>query len=197
MKAITTEEGCDSVVSGAEKILDKSKVLPENVFKQDFEFFLFVTFDELLMPLFFDHLKRYLLEVSENRFWLAAVDPDPKLYFGANFNFFGAFELSSADTHEDYLSVLNNYPKDSPADALAHNANSLIFFSSQYDWAVYGSRDADIAVCAFADLKRMELFESIYGGDLLGGVRAAADYAYGATGDSVLRAKLCSSYSVD
>jgi hypothetical protein len=197
MRAITTEKGYGSVESDSEKILDRTKVLPENVFKQAFKFFLFITFDELFMPMFFNHLKRYLMEIDENCFWLTAIDPDPKIYFGSNFDFFGAIEFSSADTNEDYLSALNNYPEDSPADALAHNTNSLMFFSSQYGWAVYGDRDADIAICAFADIEKMELFKSIYGSDLLGGVSAAADYAYGATGNSVLRAKLCSSYSVD
>lgn len=197
MRTITTEKRYDSVASDAEKILDRTKVLPENVFKQALRFFLFITFDELFMPLFFNHLKRYLLEVGENSFWLTAVDPDPKLYFGANFDFLGAIEFFSADTGEDYLAALNNYPEDSPADALAHNANSLLFFSSKFGWAVYGNRDSDIAICAFADIEQVELFKSIYGSDLLGGVSEAADYAYGATGNSVLKAKLCSSYSVD
>ncbi len=197
MRTITTEEGYGSVASDAERILDRTKVLPENVFKQDLKFFLFVTFDELFMPLFFNHLKRFLLEVGENNFWLTAIDPDPKLYFGANFDFFGAIGFSSTDIDEDYLAALNNYPQDSPADALAHNANSLMFFSSQYGWAVYGNRDADIAICAFADIKQVELFKSIYGSDLLDGVSAAADYAYGATGNSVLKATFCSSYSED
>lgn len=197
MRVITTEKDYDSVASEADKILYRTKVLPENVFKQALKFFLFVTFDELFMPLFFNHLKRYLLEVGEISFWLTAIDPDPKLYFGANFDFFGAIEFSSADSEEEYLAAINNYPEDSPADALAHNANSLMLFSSQHGWAVYGNRDADIAICAFADIEQMEQFKSIYSCDLLGGVSAAADYAYGATGNSVLKANLCSSYSVD
>lgn len=197
MRVITTENDYDLVVTGAEKILNKTRVLPENVFREAFKFFLFITFDELFMPLFFNHLKRYLLDVGENSFWLTAIDPDPKLYFGAHFDFFGAVEFSSADTKDDYLAALNNYPKTSPADALAHNANLLMFFSSKCEWVVYGDRDADIAICAFADRGKMELFESIYGSDLLGGVKTAANYAYGANGKSALEAEFCSSYSVD
>jgi hypothetical protein len=197
MRAITTEEGYFSVASVTENILDKTKVLPEKVFKQTFKFFLFVTFDELFIPLFFNHFKRYLLEAGENDFWLSAVDPDPKLYFGANFDFFGAIEFSSIDTEEEYLAALNNYPLDSPADALVHSANSLIVFSSKYEWAIYGNRNTDIAICSFVDVEQMERFKSNYGSDLLNGIIEAANYAYGEIGNSVLKTKFFNSYSTN
>jgi len=195
MKVITTVNDYDSVATGVAKILNKVKMLPENVFNQTFKFFLFITFDELFMPQFFlNHLKQYLLNVGENSFWITAIDPDPKLYFGANFDFFGTIEFINSDTEYDYLSALNTYPEDSPADALAHNSNLLMFFSPTCKWAVYGDRNADLAICAFTDRQNMELFKSIYGSDLLDGVKAAANYAYGATGKTTLEAKLCGSY---
>lgn len=194
MKVISTEKDYNSVATVAAKVLNRTKVLPDNVFRSALKFFLFITFDDLFMPLFFNHLKRYLLEIGENRLWVMAIEPDPKLYFGAHFNFFGAIEFSLSDTEDNYLAALNNYPADSPADALAHNANVLIFFSSTHTWVVYGDREADIAICAFADRTQMELFKSIYGSNLLHGVKTAAEYAYGASGESALKAKLCNSY---
>lgn len=184
-------------MAGIEKILNKGELLPENVYRQAYRFFLFITFDELFMPLFFNHLQRYLRAIEENKFWLSSIDPDPKRYFGANFNFYGAIEFFDSDTEDEYLRALNDYPENSPADALAHNANSLVFFSPSCGWAIYGDRDTDIAVCAFTDQGKMELFKSIYGSDLLGGVKAAAEYAYGVAGKSELKAKLCSSYFDD
>ncbi|MGQ9424745.1 hypothetical protein ACXYTJ_02210 [Gilvimarinus sp. F26214L] len=197
MKVVATDSDYDPIASGAEKVLERTKALPDNVFKKTLKFFLFITFDELFMPLFFNNLKRYLLNIGENSFWLTAIEPDPKLYFGAHFDFYGAIEFSCSDTEDEYLSALNNYPADSPADAFAHNANLLMYFSSKYGWAIYGDRNADIAICAFADRRQMELFESIYGSDLLAGVKAAAAYAYGATGERDLEAELCGSYSAD
>ncbi len=197
MKVVSTAKEYDSVAIGAEKILNKKKVLPDNVFNRSLKFFLFITFDELFMPLFFNHLKQYLLAVGENSFRVTAIDPDPRLYFRANFDFFGAIEFVSSDTEDDYLAALNNYPEDSPADALAHNSNLLMFFSPTHKWVVYGDRDAGIAICAFTDFRKMELFRSIYGSDLLDGVKAAADYAYGAAGKSTLEAKFCGNYSLD
>jgi len=197
LRAIKTEEDYELVEAGVEKILNKTKILPENVFRQAYKYFLFITFDELFMPLFFNHLKEYLLAIGDDHFWLTSIDPEPKSYFGVNFDFYGAIQFSSSDTDDEYITALNNYPADGPADALAHNSNTLVLFSPSYGWAIYGDRNSDIAICAFTDRKQMELFRSIYGSDLLDGVDAAAKYAYGATSKSELRAKFCSSYLAD
>ncbi len=197
MKVIKTEQDYEPIKIGIEKILNKEKSLPEYIYRQAYKFFLFITFDELFMPLFFNHLKRYLQVTGENKFWLASIDPDPKHYFAAHFNFYGVVEFCSSDTEEEYLAALNDYPVDNPADALAHNTNSLVLFSAGYEWVIYGDRNSDIAICAFADKTQMELFQFIYGSDLLDGVKAAAEYAYGDSGNSKLRTTLYSSYSFD
>jgi len=196
MRLASTEKDYGPIATGVEKILDKTKVLPEKVFNQALRYFLFITFDELFMPLFFNHIKRYLLEIDESSFWLTAIEPDPKLYFRLHFNFWGAIEFFSSDTEDDYLAAVNNYPEDSPADALAHNSNLLMVFSSTNRWAIYGDRETDIAICAFTDQTQMELFKSIYGSDLLGGVKFAAEYAY-ATRNNALKDKLCDNYPID
>lgn len=193
MKVVSTERDYEPISAGLAKVLNRGAALPDNVFRQALRCFLFVTFDELFMPLFFDHLKRYLLDVGENGFWVTAIDPDPELYFSSHFDFFGSIEFSSFDTESEYLAALNNYPEDSPADALAHNSTLLMLFSSSYKWAIYGDRNVDIAICAFADEHQRELFRSIYGSDLLDGVEAAAAHAYGATTSGT---EFCSSYSV-
>ena len=194
MKLVSTEKDYNSMAISIESILDETKLLPENVFRPNFRYFLFITFDELFMPLFFENIKRYIVEVNEKNFWLTAINPDPKLYFGFNFDFFGAIEFSSSDTEDNFLSALNDYPEDSPADALAHNSNLLMVFSSSNRWAIYGDRDADIAICAFSDRELMELFKLTYGSDLLGGLKSAAEHAYGAAGNDELLAKFCDNY---
>jgi hypothetical protein len=193
MKVISVEKDYEPIVTSVKKILDQTKTLPENVFRQAFKFFLFITFDELFMPLFFNHIKRYLLEAAENGFWLTVIDPDPS-YFWSHFDFFGSIEFSSSDSEDDYLAALNNYPKESIADALAHNSNLLMIFSPTSKWAIYGDRGSGIAICAFSDRAQMEFFKSIYDCDLLGGVKFAAEYAYGATDKNSLREKFCNSY---
>lgn len=194
MRVIATEKDYQPIATRIESVLDNTKRLPEKVFNQSFKYFLFITFDDLRMPRFFNHIKRYLLENAETNFWLTAIEPDPKLYYGLHFNFFGAIEFSSSDTEDDYLGALNNYPEDSPADALTHNSRLLMAFSPINQWAIYGDREADIAICAFADQEQMDLLKSIYGSDLLEGVKGAAEYAYEETGNDDLKDRLCNNY---
>jgi len=178
MKIVTMSKDFNAIESSINCIIDKSKKLPENVFRGGLKYFLFITFDELFMTLFYNHLKQYLVSINEASFWLTVMDPDPASYFAMNFDFFGAFEISSVDDEYEYIAALNDYPADSPADAIMHNSNSLVISSYTNKWAVFGSRKADIAICAFSDHKHMELFKLSYGSDLLDGIKAAAEYAF-------------------
>ncbi|MCG9966072.1 hypothetical protein [Shewanella cutis] len=195
MKAITNESDYDLIYTYIEKVINRTRTLPDNVFDPSFKFFSFITFDELLMPIFFEYLQQYSLKIGENGFWITSLAPDPKKYYGHYFNFFGTIEFLNTDTHKDYLAGLHHYPKDSKADAIAYNADLLMFLSKKCDWAVYGDRDAEIAICAFKDINKMELFKSLYGLGFLEGVTAASDYAYGVTSNSVFKKTFITNYS--
>lgn len=195
MKIISVENDFNLIEVGIDKVICKSNRLPLNVFGDEFKYFLFITFDELCMAVFFNRIKQYLTEIGEENFWVVVTDPDPRTYFENFFGIYGAFEFSSLDDEKEYLSGLNDYPKDSPADALAHNSNSLLIFSSSGQWAIFGNRDADIAICAFVDRETREIFRLIYGTDLLHDLATAGTYAYGAPAEKFLKQVFCESYS--
>lgn len=178
MKIIKEKNDFDIVDASIDKIINKSKLLPENIFNNEFKHFLFITFDEFFIKLFFNNIKKYLTQVGGKGFWLTVIDPDPKIYFFHHFGSFGTFEFSNLDGEDDYISALFDFPIDSPADALRFNSNCLFICSFDNDLAIYGSRDADIAICAFSNQRKMEIFKSIYGIDLLEDVRSAANYAF-------------------
>ena len=180
MKIISTENDYYLIEKEFNNVLDKKKSLPQNVFGQEFKFFLFIDFYDLLSPRkLFNYLKPFLLGRGENTFWLTAIDPDPKLYYGKRFNFYGAIEVSCLDTDADYLNALENYPKESIADALWCRGDLLAFFSSSHEWVVYGDRDYDIAICAFKNQQTREKFKSVYDGKgLLSDVYEGADLVY-------------------
>ena len=187
MKLISVEKDYSPIVIGIEKAIYMNESLPRKIFRKTFKYFLFITFDEIFMPLFFNNIQRFLCEENENKFWLAAIEPDPKSYFFTNFNFYGAVRFSVSDTADSYLAALHSYPESSPADALAHNSNILIISTYQNDWVIYGDRNADIAICAFVGREKMELFSSIYGSDLLENAKFAAEYAYNESEDISLK----------
>jgi hypothetical protein len=194
MKVVSEEKDFSLIEFGIDRAIDRSKVFPDRVFRGTLKYFLFITFDELFMTMFFNHIKEYLSKIGESDFWLVTIEPDPRRYFAHNFKFYGAFEFSRSDDEKDYVSALSGFPEESPADALMHNSNSLIILSSSNKWAIFGNRDADIAVCAFSDRGPFDEFRSLYGSDLLNGVKAAAEYAYGASGDTLQIDEFCKNY---
>lgn len=194
MKVINMEKDFEIIEGNVDILIDKSKSFPENVFRGVMRYFLFITFDELTMPIFFNHLKIYLASTDETSFWVVAIDPNPRSYFASNYQFYGAFEFQITDDRDDYISALADYPQENPADALMHNSNILVVLSSSKKWAIFGSREADIAVCAFTDRVYMDLFKLAYGSDLLGGEKAAGEYAYGTFGKDQRVELFCKSY---
>ena len=195
MNPISTAKDFDLIDVSIDRVIDRSRTLPDRVFRNTLKYFLFITFDELRMTLFFNHVKQYLIRTGERKFWLTTIDPDPRSYFFNHFGFYGAFEFLSSDDEDDYVSALHDYPKNSPADALMHNANSMIALSSSDGWGVFGSREVDIAICGFSDRVQMEIFRSVYGSDLLNSVNAAAEYAYGVSGDALQIERFRKNYS--
>lgn len=181
MKLIFTEQDFLPIEVTVEKLVDKSKNLHENVFKEPLRFFLFITFCDLLLKPFPTLLKRYLTTKGETGFWVTAVDPDPRQYFAKHYGFFNTFEMRVTDEDEEYFSALHNYPKENGADALAINTNLLLVASFSHQWAIWADRDYDMAICAFSDVESKELFQSIYGSGL-GDAREAAKYSYSASG---------------
>lgn len=196
MRAITKSE-YNLILSRSDEIINRKQNIPDKVFHKEFKIFLFITFDEILMPIFFNHLKKYLVEINQKKLWVTTIKPDPKNYFEINFDFWGAFEIRPEDNAEDYIAALHNYPTESPADAIAHSANSILFFSPEHDWAIYGDRDSDIAICSFNNKEKMQIFQAIYGYDLLGSVKDAAIYAYGEEENIELKKHFFRSFSTN
>lgn len=196
MMAVSEDKYFKALESNIIKTVDKRKLLPEMVFKSVFKHFLFIRFYDLLMPeRFFKHTKQYMMKIGEKDFWIVVLDPDPRGYYKKYFNIYGAFEFLGTDTDAEYLSAFHHYPKDSDADALAYRGDILLVSSFSNKWAVYGSREDEIAICAFSDIGQMELFKASYGFDLLDDVEVAAEYAYGKSGNKTKIEKLCTNYS--
>ena len=180
MKHITNTLEFDFLDAGINRAIYRSRMFPEKIFRDEYKYFLFITFDELFMELFFNHMQHFLKKTGEEKFWLVSVNPDPRKYFYEHFRVYGAVEFTALDSKHSFFSAINEYHDDNPGEALIHVTNSLIVLSQSGKWVIFGERESDIAVCAFSDRAEMEVFESIYAADLLEGVRDAADYAYGA-----------------
>jgi hypothetical protein len=178
MKAIYDKSEFDLIEVAFDKVIDRTKTIPEQVFRQALKSYLFIPFDDILLTeRLFKHLKEYLINNNEKILWLTVGDPDPVTYFAHHFGFFGTVEFSVTDKADDYLSALWNFPQESEPDALMHNSNTLMLTSPSGKWAIVGDRYGEIAVCAFSDKIEVEKFRKEYGSDMfLNNVSEATEF---------------------
>ena len=181
MKLISEHHSYYVIKNSLIDILDSQKTLPDKVFKSKFQYFSFITFDEIFTDFFFEHLSNYISKINGGSFWLTTLEPEPILYFKKHFDFFGAMEFSITDTEQSFLSALHEHPRISPADAIVHSAKVLAIIPPSKTWTIYGDRDANIAICAFSKKEEMESFIMSYTSGVLNGIDSAADYAYGSS----------------
>lgn len=193
MKLIQREAELIPIEGCIDRLIDRSQVLPRNVFSDHLRHFLFLPFDLLLSEALPGPLQAYMQGIGENACWLIVLEPDPRLYFGQHFDFLGAFEFEVTDSAEQYLDALNHDPGESPADAIMHNANRFALVSPSANWVIYGQRDTDVAVCGFAEQYLKESFNEAFGSHLLRDVLVAAQYGYEESADEI--GVFCESYS--
>lgn len=192
MKIIQRPHEFSEVIDKVDRLVDSSTSLPNYVFKEGFKTFLFLTFDEIFLKMFYERIVKFNDKNNDRSWWIAVLDPDPVSYFYENFKSYACVEFSRGDDSKVFVEALNFSPGGSSPDAIIHNSNSLAVLSEAGDWVIFGDRDSEIAVCAFKDKKKGEIFEVIYGDELLGDVKEAADFAYGER--SQYKDKLINSY---
>lgn len=178
MKIIQNAEHYGVVRSKLINVLQRKAGLPGRVFDDRLGHFLFITFDDVFLKLFFEHVNSFLKEAGEPRWWMQTLDPDPTGYFATHYDFFGGVEFSNDDSSEEFVAAINFAPAGNSADAIIHNTNSIVALSDAVDWTVFAERESDIAVCAFASIEKMNMFRAFYGSDLLQSVGEAAEFAF-------------------
>lgn len=195
MRFVDSAEKFGSFVTLAGALVDASKNIPNNVFTEKLNLFLFITFDEVRMRVFFSHLKKFLERIGETEFIYLVVDPMPDDYLCEDIKKYKAIEFSTSDNDNQFISALNEYSGGSVPDSIMDNSDQILIMSKSQEWCVFADRDSDIAVCAFSTQRFYENFKSEYGEDLLPSTEAAAEYAYGERNDTEKIRLLIKNYS--
>ncbi|WP_278800189.1 hypothetical protein [Marinobacter nauticus] len=194
MRFIESREEFNLFRSLSESVIDPSKKLPENIFTRFYSLFLFFTFDEIHMKLFFRHLQDFLKQIGEFKFIYLVLDPSPEDYVCDKVRKYKAIEFTLDDSEDQFIVALNEYSGGDEPDCIMDNSDQILIVSGSKNWCIYADRDSDISICAFSSRNYYEEFQAVYGGDLLPSVEAAAKYAYDESADYDCFLK---SYSID
>jgi hypothetical protein len=138
--------------------LNESINFENNPFNESFISFLSFDFDLIYNKLFFDGLKIFLHNIDTSSFVFYTIEPDQVNYFYYHFNKYSTVLINNTNTDEDFNNILMEDPGNSPADALAINSSVISLFSSSDDWVILCSRDFEIGIIGFTNIKIMEIF---------------------------------------
>jgi len=146
-------------------IFKHNKEIEKNPFNANFKYFLAFDFDFIYDELFFDGIKKFLMKINEKDVVFYTISPSPEKYFFKHFKKYSIFKIDLLTSDTEINDIMMKDPGGSPADAIALNSDDIALFSDSNDWAILASRDWEIGIVGFSDLKLKNLFLSSFGSD--------------------------------
>lgn len=108
---------------------------------------------DISLPGFFELVRMLLRLEGGADFAVLALDPDPFGYFFYHFKKYPAFVVRRDHSIEQYYSFLHADPGDSPADALAYNAQEYAILPISGSWYAFGNRQSEVGkLCASKEI---------------------------------------------
>ena len=148
---ITRRSDFERELQKIDQLVDRSAVLPDQVFVRRPSAFHIIDFDQMWSEDFFQDIQRLAKRAGDASFTFAVLRPDPDTYYHAEFGKFPVLRFSDVDPAQRYIDELHMDPGDSPADAIAYHAEVILVYPTSERWAIYGDRDLELGIVAVMD----------------------------------------------
>jgi len=193
MQFITSKAEFEDIISEAKKLVTVSACFPDMLLRLGSDRNIFLTFDELRMPLFFNHLQDFLRSIDVSGFIYVVLDPAPDEYGIDRIEKFKAFKSTLGDTDRDFINALNEYAGGGRPDCIMDDSNRIFVSTTKYDWCILGDRKSDLAFCYFSTPHLRRSFKDAYGSDILD-AETALNYAWSLKSNPDLKEKFIANY---
>ncbi|WP_294273471.1 hypothetical protein [uncultured Chryseobacterium sp.] len=150
---VKTKKEFEIYQSNLLNIFDIHKSFEENGFQDSFRYFISFEFDYMFHESFFENIKSFVESLHDRDLILYVIQPSPESFY-QDFGKYNILKVGIQDTDEDLTKVL----MDPSVDEIAIHSDEIVWFSPSKNWAIYGSRDWEIALIGFTDLETKELF---------------------------------------
>jgi hypothetical protein len=153
----------DVDLSKIDSLIDRTRRLPEQVFRRRPYAFRVIDFDEIWTVEFFHCVQSLTRAIGDGRFVVGVIRPDPRDYYFSHFRRYPFIRFSINDTNEGFIRAINEDPGESPADAIAHNSDVVVVHpDQQMNWMVYGDRDLEIGIVAAMSESSLKMITAIF-----------------------------------
>ncbi|XYQ03997.1 hypothetical protein ACS7OT_08770 [Bacillus safensis] len=134
-------------------VFEQNKRLPQQVFRKNFDCFLFQEFEWALSDDILPTIKDLLNSTSDREFLTAVLKPDPVDYYFKEFGYYNWLKASVNISGEDYVNALWTHPKGSIADNIITNSNIVVWLSRSLQWAILADRNLEISIIGMVSKK--------------------------------------------
>lgn len=134
-------------------VFDQNKGLPQQVFRKNFDCFLFQEFDWALSDDILPTIKELSNSTRDREFLTAVLKLDPVDYYLKEFGYYHWLKASVNISGEDYVNALWTHPKGSIADNIITNSNIVVWLSRSLQWAILADRDLEICIIGMVSKK--------------------------------------------
>ncbi|MCK6164479.1 MULTISPECIES: hypothetical protein [Bacillus] len=134
-------------------VFDQNKRLPQQVFRKNFDCFLFQEFDWALSDDILPTIKELSNLTHDGEFLTAVLKPDPVDYYLKEFGYYHWLKASVNISGDDYVNALWMHPKGSIADNIITNSNIVVWLSHSLQWAIWADRDMEICIIGMVSTK--------------------------------------------
>ncbi|CAN2251477.1 conserved hypothetical protein [Bacillus subtilis] len=123
------------------------QTLPEQVFKQRKNYYLFEEFHWVLSEESWEMLKSLANDHQDEFILMAVLDsPEHINQFYEENEYSNWIKIPLNITADEYLSILTDYPKNSKNDCIMNIASRVVWASPTLKWAIYGEREFEICI---------------------------------------------------
>lgn len=123
--------------------------LPEKVFNDNYDNFLFEEFDWTTSGEFWDTIKGIAKVMNDDHVIVAVLNPHPVDYYYKEFNFYNWAEIPLEFDIHQYYEFLETSPNSSEADAIVNNSFTIAWTSPSMKWGIWGDRSYGTCILAF------------------------------------------------
>ena len=146
---LKTKEDFDKTNKFINNVFCTKNDLPEKVFNDNYGNFLFQEFDWTTSGEFWNTISSIAKLMDDNLIIVAVQDPHPVDYYYKHFSYYNWAEIPLEFTNDQYYEFIATAPKDSEADAIIYNTNTIAWMSPSMKWGIWGDRSYGICILAF------------------------------------------------
>lgn len=144
-------------------LIKREANLPEQVFKEQFNSFLFIDFDKLFTEQFHEGLCRWQRERDAWHHYLMVLSPDPMEFYFGRYLYYPILKVETGCSYEDFANGVIAYAGEESKGAICYRSELLLFYDESAKWAIYCDKGYELAIAAFSSAGEKEAFAAAMG----------------------------------